>query len=100
MTRCPYPHRNHEGRTSKANAARRKRNATSTVQAVKRKPDGDEHAEDVNAKRYFIESSDQSHAIARATEASTSSTFDQNDKTIIVVRKPKLGALPSYIPLG
>lgn len=94
VTRCPYPHRNHESHTSKFKSTRRKRR-TATVD---RTDERDTDADDVNMKRYFIGSSDQNQSTAN--EATDSSTLEKSDETIIVVRKPKLGALPSYIPIG
>lgn len=95
VTRCPYPHRNHESYTPKDKSSRRKRTVGRTHQ---RHADADDHTDDMNAKRYFIESSDQSQSTSN--EATDSSAPDKSDGTILVVRKPKLGALPSYIPLG
>lgn len=60
---------------------------------------------DVNevSKRYFVDANGQSIESNPTTVESIGANENDDqtvDEKVIIVRRPKLGALPSYIPLG
>lgn len=116
MTRCPYPHQivKDEHRTSSLNQKKHERlklkqeskDAESMDTANAPNIPADEEKNTVN--RYFANecrnSSNQNSEMSRTSSESANQNSDSTStemvERIIVVRKPMVGSLPSFIPIG
>lgn len=86
MTRCIYPHRNDKGKRKLII-----RNP-STMKNTRPKPDV---IEEIPTQRYFTDTKGEPSAIE---SGNLDSQTIPNGRSL-GVRRPKLGSLPSYIPL-
>lgn len=99
VTRCPYPH--YDG---KKQHKRRKVSAKtfkhSEQRIVESKPTESMTEENTNL-RYFIdtEGNESSSEPSLSTIDTNQQSSQSTEEKLIVTRRPKLGVLPSYIPL-
>lgn len=118
LTRCPYPHRSQPPKTS---IIRSKLKAKPKAKKLKRatvEVKEDTESEKSSVKRYFTEDANQTDgtvqcvnknsvndnsATVETTTTLTTTTENSiaiNDERINVKKRPKLGTLPSFIPIG
>lgn len=104
MTRCPYPHRligTRKPKSERLKFKQKTKQSNSVETAAENIPIDKEK---VNTKRYFV---DESTEIAKQncemnseSENQNSSPSNEKSEQIIVVRKPIIGSLPAFIPIG
>lgn len=115
LTRCPYPHGAAKASTShtikrkiKATKPRIRKTETETSQ-----PPTENQLDDASTRRYFCDDSEctdkqQQQQSTKSEQVNDSKVKSSNvtenvvneDEKLIVKRKPMLGPLPSFIPLG
>lgn len=113
QTRCPYPHKK-KSQSSKLSSFKLKRKLKPNKTVIKPHPieTNMEKTEDnkLSSKRYFTnelnyddDESIQCDSKKRITKTSASTATEQNDDgndEEYVIRRTKIGTLPSFIPIG
>lgn len=104
LTRCPYPHKNQKNSQRTLKAEQLKLKKLFKEQKLKKEKMIVANISDDNSgvKRYFAdetkENSELSSGLNSVNQNSNSST--ETIEQIIVIRKPIVGSLPAFIPIG
>lgn len=107
MTRCPYPHKIVKERITKPKFERFKLKNKQKEPKMNEKwnaPNIPANDEKNMVKRYFADESkkknNQNSEMSSSSDSANQNTSIEHIEKIIVVRKPIIGSLPSFIPIG
>lgn len=98
LTRCPYPHKIQKNlhRTLKAEQFKLNKKLKITKKII----DANIPDDKIGVKRYFADESKENSETSCGSNSANQITNTENVEQIIVTRKPIIGSLPPFIPIG